>query len=184
MKIVVGLGNPGPNYKSTRHNIGFMAVNELAGRFPVEKERSKFDAVIGETKISNEAVLLVKPLTFMNLSGNAVQPLMKWYKIPTENLLIIYDDLDLPVGEVRIRTQGGPGGHKGMTSIIERLGTREIARIRIGIGRPDHQDTVSWVLGKFSCEEEQLIGPGIQKAVEAVECWANYGINRCMNTYN
>lgn len=184
MKIVVGLGNPGPNYRSTRHNVGFMVVEELARRFKVEKEKSKFDAIIGETKIGNETVLLVKPLTFMNLSGNAVQPLIRWYKLPLQDLLVIYDDLDLPVGELRIRAQGGHGGHKGMTSIMERLNTREIARMRIGIGRPENPDTINWVLGKFSSAERPLIDDAVNKTAEAVECWVINGIVRCMNTYN
>lgn len=184
MKVVVGLGNPGKEYKATRHNIGFMVVEELAKRHGVQKEQSRFDAIVGETKIGNEKVLLVKPLTYMNLSGNAVQPLIKWYKLEQEDLLVIYDDMDLSTGEVRIRPQGGHGGHKGMMSIIERLATQNINRIRIGIGRDEYRDTVSWVLGKLSTEEATLIKAAVQKAADAVECWVKKGINITMNTYN
>jgi len=184
MKIVVGLGNPGPDYKFTRHNIGFMVLEELARRFKVEKEISRFNALIGETRIGEEKVLLVKPLTFMNSSGNAVQPLVSWYKLPLQDLLIIYDDLDLPLGQLRIRAQGGHGGHRGMTSILERLNTHEIARMRIGIGRPEDGDVTNWVLGKFSSAERPLIDAALGKTAEAVECWVISGINRCMNAYN
>ena len=130
MKIIVGLGNPGREYKNTRHNVGYMVLEELARRFPVEKQDSKFDSIIGHIRVQGEKVLLVKPLTFMNLSGRAVQPLARWYKIELQDLMVVFDDMDLPLGVLRIRTSGGSGGHKGMNSIIGRLATTDFPRDR------------------------------------------------------
>lgn len=183
MKIVVGLGNPGRKYSGTRHNIGFMVVEELAKRYRVEKEESKYDAIIGDIRIGAEKVLLVKPLTYMNLSGKTVQPLVRFYKLDLNDLLVIYDDMDIETGKLRIRTNGGTGGHKGMTSITERLSSKEFPRIRGGIGRPP-DETIEWVLGKFSPNEKPLIDAMIVKAADAVEAWVKYGIDRAMNEYN
>lgn len=183
MKVIVGLGNPGRKYSDTRHNIGFRVLDEIARRSSIEKEESRFDAIIGHIRISGEKVLLVKPLTYMNLSGKAVQPLMRWFKLDLSDLIVIYDDMDLPPGTLRLRAQGGSGGHKGMASIIERLGSQEFARIRIGIGRPDNE-AIDWVLGKFSLTEQKLMEGVIGQAAAAVECWVKQGIERAMNEYN
>lgn len=183
MKVIVGLGNPGRKYSDTRHNIGFRVLDEIARRSSIEKEESRFDAIIGHIRISGEKVLLVKPLTYMNLSGKAVQPLMRWFKLDLSDLIVIYDDMDLPPGTLRLRAQGGSGGHKGMASIIERLGSQEFARIRIGIGRPDNE-AIDWVLGKFSLTEQKLMEEVIGQAAAAVECWVKQGIERAMNEYN
>ena len=183
MKVIVGLGNPGRKYSDTRHNIGFRVLEEIARRSSVEKEESRFDAIIGHIRIGGEKVFLVKPLTYMNLSGKAVQPLMRWFKLDLSDLIVIYDDMDLPPGTLRLRAQGGSGGHKGMASIIERLGSQEFARIRIGIGRPDNE-AIDWVLGKFSPTEQKLMEEVIGQAAAAVECWVKQGIERAMNEYN
>ena len=183
MKVIVGLGNPGRKYSDTRHNIGFRILEEIARRFSIEKEESRFDAIIGHIRIEGEKVLLVKPLTYMNLSGKTVQPLVRWFKLDLDDLIVIYDDMDLPPGALRLRAQGGSGGHKGMASIIERLGSREFARIRIGIGRPDNE-AIDWVLGKFSPTEQKLMEEVIGQAATAVQCWAKHGIDRAMNEYN
>lgn len=183
MKVIVGLGNPGRKYSDTRHNIGYRVLEEIAQRFSIEKEESRFDAIIGHIRIDGEKVLLVKPLTYMNLSGKTVQPLVRWFKLDLDDLIVIYDDMDLPPGALRLRAQGGSGGHKGMASIIQRLGSQEFARIRIGIGRPDNE-AINWVLGKFSPTEQKLMEETISQAAAAVECWVKQGIERAMNEYN
>lgn len=177
MKVIVGLGNPGKKYSGTRHNIGFRVLEELARRHLVDKEESRFDAIIGHIRIGDEKVLLVKPLTYMNLSGRAVQPLMRWFKLDLENLLVNYDDMDLSPGDLRLRMKGGSGGHKGMASIIASLGSQEFSRIRIGIGRPDYE-AINWVLGKFSAAEEKIMDEVISRAADAVEGWVKEGIER------
>ncbi|HZJ84503.1 MAG TPA: aminoacyl-tRNA hydrolase [Syntrophomonadaceae bacterium] len=183
MKIIVGLGNPGRKYNQTRHNLGFMVVEELARRYQVEKEESRYDAIIGHIRIDQQKILLVKPLTYMNLSGRAVQPLVRFYKLDLQELLVIYDDMDLEVGKLRVRKSGGTGGHKGITSITNSLSSQEFPRIRVGIGRPKI-DTINWVLGKFSPDEKPYIDEMVIKAADAIECWVKYGIEKAMNEYN
>ena len=183
MKLVIGLGNPGEKYANTRHNLGFQVVGELARRYPVEKQTAKYDAVIGHIRMAGEKALLVKPLTFMNLSGNAVFPIMRYYKITNKDLIVIYDDMDLPVGQIRIRETGGAGGHKGMLSIISRLGGQDFPRLRIGIDRPP-DDTIDWVLGRIRPEEQLLLGPALQRAADAVETWVKKDITAAMNEFN
>lgn len=184
MKIIVGLGNPGKEYKETRHNIGFMVLEELASRYTVEKQESRFDAIIGHVRIGTEKVLLVKPLTYMNLSGKAVQPIMHWYKLELEDLMVVYDDMDLPMGSLRIRASGGSGGHNGIASISERLASKDFARSRIGIGRPEVGEAVGWVLGKFSGDEKEQMQIVVKNAADALEKWAKMGITEAMNAYN
>lgn len=184
MKIVVGLGNPGPEYKDTRHNVGFKVLEELAARYRVERQEGKFDAIIGEIRVKGEKVLLVKPLTFMNLSGKAVEPLVNWYKLNLADLMVVYDDMDLPVGSIRIRASGGSGGHKGIKSIIERLATEDFARSRIGIGRPNERGAVDWVLGRVTGTEKESIDSMIKKTADAVETWISSGLTEAMKEYN
>jgi PTH1 family peptidyl-tRNA hydrolase len=186
MKIIVGLGNPGRKYSGTRHNIGYRVVEELARRHGVEKEESRFDAILGHLKIGAQKVILVKPLTYMNLSGKTVQPLAHWYKVDLTDLMVVCDDMDLPPGIIRLRPQGGTGGHKGLASITERLGTKGFARLRVGIGHPDHEEreVVSWVLGTFSPAEEEQMQSAVTKAADALELWTKEGIVPAMNTYN
>ncbi|MEA1962440.1 MAG: aminoacyl-tRNA hydrolase [Bacillota bacterium] len=184
MKVIVGLGNPGKEYKDTRHNIGFMVLQELGSRYMVERQDCKFDAIIGHIRIDNQKVLLVKPLTYMNLSGRAVQPLMHWYKLNLEDLIVVYDDMDLSSGMLRIRPKGGSGGHKGLKSIVERLGSNEFARMRVGIGRPDRNDSIDWVLGRLNGEEKEQMNLTIKNTADALETWVKNGIEKTMNTYN
>lgn len=184
MKIIVGLGNPGKEYKNTRHNIGYMVLEELAARYPVEKQESKFDAIIGHIRLKGEKVLLVKPLTYMNLSGRSVQPLVHWHKLDLGDLMVIYDDMDLPLGTIRIRAAGGSGGHKGIKSIMERLATSDFARTRIGIDRPADREAIDWVLGRFSGAEQEQMDQTIKEAADAVEKWISAGITEAMNAYN
>ncbi len=183
MKLVVGLGNPGPKYSETRHNLGFKVVNELAYRHQVQKEENRFDAIIGHCRIGKEKVLLLKPLTFMNLSGRAVQPALRFYKIPLDELLVIYDDMDLPLANLRMRATGGSGGHKGIASIIELLGSQDFARIRIGIDRAPFGVT-QWVLSAPLEDEKPLYQAAIFRAADAVECWVEKGLTSAMNQFN
>lgn len=184
MRLIVGLGNPGPEYKNTRHNIGFMAVEAMAARYGVDKQQSKYNAMIAHCLIGGEKALLLKPLTYMNLSGRSVQPVMQFYKLQPRELMVIYDDMDLPLGKLRIRKSGGPGGHKGMLSIIGALGTQDFPRMRVGIDRPLHHDNVNWVLSQFGSEEKACIQSTIDSTVEAVEKWIKLGIDAVMNQYN
>ncbi len=185
MKIIIGLGNPGPKYRNTRHNMGYMVVEEIARRYTIEKEECKFDSIIGHLRINGEKVLLVKPLTYMNLSGKAVQPLLSLYKPELSQLMAVYDDMDLETGRIRVRADGGSGGHKGIASINDKLGSQGFPRVRIGIGRPPEQWAIeSWVLSKTTADEQALIEAGIQKAADAVICWVKDGIVQAMNKYN
>jgi len=184
MKLVVGLGNPGSRYEKTRHNLGFRVVDVLAGRWRIEVNRQKFNAWVGEGLVAGQRTLLLKPTTFMNLSGQAVQPAVAFYKVPLEELLVISDDLDLPIGALRIRASGSSGGHRGLESVIGLLGSDGFARVRIGIGRAERTDAVSHVLGGFSPEEEAEVDAAVQRAADAVECWIADGVTAAMNRFN
>lgn len=183
MKLVVGLGNPGKRFSETRHNLGFKVVNELAARHGVQKEEHRFDAILGHCRIEAEKVLLLKPLTYMNLSGKAVYPVMRFYKIQFEDLLVVYDDMDLPTANLRIRAKGGSGGHKGLSSILESLADQDFARIRIGIGRPSFGVT-EWVLSSPPADERPEYEAAVLRAADAVECWIKAGIVEAMNRFN
>ncbi len=184
MKVVVGLGNPGIEYAATRHNIGFMVLDSFGEKRSVENWKNNFHALVGETKIDGEKVLLVKPQTFMNLSGQAVLAVMQFYKVDKEDLLVVYDDMDLPVGVVKMRQKGSCGGHNGMRDIIRLLGTEQISRLKICIGKSQYAQGKDFVLGKFSAEEDTQIDNGIEKAMDAVTCWVKHGITEAMNRYN
>lgn len=183
MKLIVGLGNPGEKYAASRHNLGFQTVERLAARYGIEREQKRFDACLASLRWSRGKVLVAKPLTYMNLSGQAVQKILHWYKIPPGDLMVVYDDMDLDPGQLRLRARGGAGGHKGMLSIIESLGSQDFARLRIGIGHPAG-NTVDWVLGALSKEDRELVDEALEKAVEALECWLERGIEAAMNEYN
>ena len=185
MKIIVGLGNPGAEYSGTRHNIGFMVVGELADRWRIDSWRQKFDALVAEYRAEAEQVLLVKPQTYMNLSGAAVGALARWYKVPPENIIVAYDDLDLPVGRLRLRLKGGSGGHRGIESLLVHLGQDSFVRVRAGSGRPPAgREVVSHVLTRFSPEEVPLMKEALTKAADAIECMLKEGINKAMNKFN
>lgn len=184
MKIVVGLGNPGQEYSATRHNIGFMAIDKLAERWAVTGWRERYQAQVAEYR-GEETVLLVKPQTFMNLSGRAIVPLAAFYKVAYEDIIVIYDDLDLPVGRLRLRLKGGSGGHRGIESLLYESGKDDFARIRIGIGRPPQGwETANYVLGRFSAEEAPVISQALGQVVDAVECIVKEGFSKAMNKFN
>ncbi|AEF93001.1 Peptidyl-tRNA hydrolase [Desulfotomaculum nigrificans CO-1-SRB] len=183
MKLIVGLGNPGPEYAKTRHNIGFMVIDALARDLGIVVEKNQHKALTGQAYLGREKLILAKPQTYMNLSGQAVVALMNWYKLQPVDLLVIYDDMDLPPGRLRIRQSGSAGGQKGMKSIIELLGTQEFTRMKVGIGRPEH-GAIDHVLGKIDDQEAALINPAIMAAVEAAKVWVLDGAPAAMNKFN
>ena len=184
MRAVFGLGNPGKRYHGTRHNVGFEVVDRLAAGADARVTRRRFAARVGEADTRAGRLLLVKPQTFMNDSGLAVQAAVAWYKLDPADILVVCDDLDLELGKIRIRRKGSSGGHKGLKSIARALGTPEYARLRIGIGRPGHQDAVDYVLDSFSAAQRRAMTDAIQVAAEAVICWAEEGVEPCMNQFN
>jgi len=186
MKLIVGLGNPGLFYASSRHNIGFQVVKGLAKSEKIVLKKEKgISALSGKGKICNEDILLVLPLTFMNLSGNAVKPILKKYKIDLDNVLVICDDLDLGFGRVKIRSLGSSAGHRGIQSLIDSLGTNKFARLRIGIGRPgEKQDTAKFVLSRFNSIEKKKFLEITSKAEDCVRIWVEKGIDSSMNIFN
>jgi len=183
-RLIVGLGNPGRKYAGNRHNVGFQCLDRLAEAWGLSFGRRKHKALLAQGQIAGLKVILAKPQTFMNLTGEAVERLARFYKVPPESILVIYDDLDLPVGRIRLRPEGGSGGHKGMKSIIEHLGTNGFLRLRVGIGRPPHGDPVDYVLNDFAPDEGLVIEEAYERAVSAVELWLAEGIVAAMNRYN
>lgn len=186
MKIFVGLGNPGAEYANTKHNVGFMLADRLAKEISAENWRNNFNALVAESFFNGEKILIVKPQTFMNLSGEAVVPVADFYKIELENLIVAHDDLDLPVGNIRLRPKGSGGGHKGVASIIQHLGgLQNFPRVRIGIGRPPEIWSVNnHVLSPFNSEDAPKIAAAIEDLVPAVLCIFREGINNAMNKFN
>lgn len=186
MKIIVGLGNPGSEYAHTRHNIGFEVIDQLAAQYHIALSRNKFNALFGKGAIGGEDVLLVKPLTYMNASGEAVGLLIRYYKLPIDDLLVIHDDLDLPVGKIRLRQKGSAGGHNGVKSLIQLLNTQNFDRIKVGIGHPEgsHQAVIHYVLNGFPGEEGVLIGAAIDRASEAAAAWVTLPFPQVMSKYN
>ncbi|ANP79383.1 aminoacyl-tRNA hydrolase [Bacillus sp. B25(2016b)] len=185
MKLIVGLGNPGREYELTRHNIGFMAIDELAKRWNISLNEQKFKGVFGAGFVNGEKVILLKPLTYMNLSGESIRLLMDYYKIDVEDFVVMYDDLDIPVGKLRLRMKGSAGGHNGVKSTISHLGTQEFQRIRMGIDRPKNgMKVVDYVLGRFTSEEIPDVNHSIEKAADACEEWLNKPFLQIMNTFN
>lgn len=184
MKIVVGLGNPGDEYANTRHNMGFKVIDSLAKLLEIEVKRRKFGARFGLGEFADKKLILLKPWRFMNHSGQAVATAMGFYKLSVGDLLVITDDMDLEPGRIRIRVKGSAGGHNGLADIIEKLGTNEFSRCRIGIGRSREEDAVDHVLDKPSKEEEPLLAEAIERARKAVLCWLEYGTEKTMNEFN
>ncbi|SHG40805.1 aminoacyl-tRNA hydrolase [Ornithinibacillus halophilus] len=186
MKCIVGLGNPGRKYAKTRHNIGFMVIDELLDRHnwgPLKKD--KFNGKHTVEFYQGEKVILLQPQTYMNLSGESIRPLIEFYNIDPEDVLIIYDELDLPSGKIRLRQKGGHGGHNGIRSVIDHLGMKEFKRIRIGVGRPTTpMPIVDYVLGTFPKSEKPLINDSIQKAADACEQWLEKPFLEVMNEFN
>jgi PTH1 family peptidyl-tRNA hydrolase len=183
--IIIGLGNPGRQYENTHHNVGFDTVDILSGKFGIKIAKLKHKALIGDGLIQGKRVLLVKPQTYMNLSGESVREVVEWYNIPLKNIIIIYDDVDLPLGRIRIRPKGSSGTHNGMKSIIYQLQSDEFPRIRIGIGKPpENWDMADYVLSRFDAEERKIIDQSISKAAEAAVEIINSGIEKAMNMYN
>ena len=184
--LVVGLGNPGAKYENTRHNVGFMTADALAGRNGEPIRRVKYNALTSEAVIGGQSVLLMKPTTFMNLSGQAVSEAARFYKIPADHVLVISDDVDLPLGKLRIRKSGSAGGHNGLKNIIQLLGTDQFPRLKIGVGGKPHPDynMADWVLGQFQGEDKKTIDAAVARAADAVECLLADGIDRAMNQYN
>lgn len=179
-KVIVGLGNPGPQYAETRHNVGFQFIDYLARKHNITFSEIRFNAHLASGTIRGQEVILAKPLTFMNLSGQAVKPLVKSLALPPHNLLVVYDDMDLPLGAIRFKPKGGAGGHRGMRSIIEALGHQDFPRLRFGIGRPIRGDPVDYVLGEFSEEEKAAIALAFEKAIDVVEGWIEKGLEEAL----
>ncbi len=183
--LVAGLGNPGREYSGNRHNVGFMVVDRLRDDLGARLGRMQSKALTGSTTYNGVKVVLAKPQTYMNLSGQAVAALLRFYKIPRERLVVIHDDLDLPFGTLRLRPGGGPGGQKGVGSIIQQLGTQDFARLRIGIGRPPgRMDPSDYVLHDFSKDEQEFLPVILKQAAEAVQAWITEGLDKAMNQFN
>lgn len=186
MYLIVGLGNPGRDYVGTRHNIGFEAADAICTKYDIKLTKEKFRAVYGDGFIGGEKVIVAKPQTYMNLSGESVRELADWYKLDDENIIVIYDDLSLPVGKLRIREKGSAGGHNGIKNIIYQLQTDVFPRIKIGIGAPQHSeyDIKDYVLGRFSKEDTEVLIKSVIRAAEAVEEIIVCGAKSAMNKFN
>lgn len=185
MKLIVGLGNPGAKYAGTRHNMGYDVLAELAKRFGDGRTRSKFQAEFMEGTIAGQKVVFLSPVTYMNLSGQAVRPCMDFFGVRLPDVLILCDDVHLPVGKIRIRTQGSAGGQKGLADCIRALGSDAVTRLRIGVGeKPASWDMADYVLSRFSKADREIIDVTVQQAADAVESWVNDGVERCMTRFN
>lgn len=184
MIIIAGLGNPGGKYDATRHNVGFHVIDTLAKDHGVQVNQKKFKSLYAEIRMGTEKVLLVKPQTYMNLSGESIGHWMRYYNLTPDQLLVVYDDMDFAPGEVRLRQKGSAGSHNGMKSIIQHLGSTDFPRLRLGIGKPLWQDAASYVLGRLTPEEIPLMLEAVKTAAQAVECFVKEGIQQAMNQYN
>jgi peptidyl-tRNA hydrolase, PTH1 family len=183
--LIIGLGNPGREYRDNRHNFGFMLIDRLAVRLNARGMKLQSKAIIMDARDADRKLILAKPQTYMNLSGQSAQGLIKFYKLPLSNVLIAHDDLDLPFGTIRMRPGGGPGGQKGIASTIEQLGTQEIPRLRLGIGRPPgRMDPAAYVLQDFSRDEMSELSSLLDRAADAALAFTNEGLNKAMNKYN
>lgn len=184
--IVVGLGNVGDAYENTRHNVGFEVVDELAERKNLPIQKLKYRALTNTAELGGEKVLLMKPVTYMNLSGEAVGEAARFYKIPPERVLVLCDDVALAPGKLRLRRGGSAGGHNGLKNLIQHLGTDQFPRVRVGVGQKPHPDydMADWVLGKFQGEDRKTMDAAVQRAADAVECCLSEGLDRAMNRFN
>ena len=184
MKLIVGLGNPGKEYHKSRHNVGFGVVDLLARRWQVALDRRRYQGQFGSGVYATEKVLLLKPRTYMNRSGGSVAEALAFYKLELSELLVVLDDMDLELSRLRLRRGGSAGGHNGLQDIIDKLGSPDFARLRLGIGAAEHNDAVAHVLGRFDAAQEQKIEEAIETAADAVECWISQGIDEAMNRFN
>ena len=185
MKIFVGLGNPTPEYAATKHNVGFMLADLIKDELSADNWHEKFNALVAEAFFNGEKILIVKPQTFMNLSGEAIAPIVNFYKIDVQNLVVAHDDMDLPLGTIRLRPKGSGGGHHGIESIIQHIGTQNFPRIRIGVGRPPQNWTVNHhVLSPFTQDDAKIISETLKNLVPATLCIFKEGINNAMNKFN
>lgn len=185
MYLIVGLGNPEPEYSNTRHNMGFDVINKIAEKCDIELSRNHFKAIYGSGIINGEKVVLIKPQTYMNLSGESVKKYVDFYKVPLENVIVVYDDMDTDIATIRIRAKGGAGSHNGMKSMIKELGSESFPRIRVGIGRPQNEfDRIDYVIGKIPDNEYVKLQEGQEKAVNAIMYYMKNGINNTMNQFN
>ncbi len=186
MYLVAGLGNPDKKYEGTRHNIGFETIDLLVHNLGIKLNKIKHKAVLGDCSICGEKVIIAKPQTYMNLSGESIRDIVNFYKIPVENVIIVCDDINLETGRIRIRPKGSDGGHNGLKSIIYQLNSDEFVRIRMGVGAPKNEnyDLADYVLGKFSKQEIEILTPTANKAVDAIECIIKSGVSQAMNLYN
>ncbi len=183
--LIVGLGNPGTKYNNTRHNVGFDTIDYLSNKLNVKLSRIGFKGVYGEAELDGVRTILLKPQTYMNLSGESVRDAASWFKIPMEKILVIYDDIDLEPGKIRVRPKGSSGTHNGMKSIIYQLQSDSFPRVRIGIGRaPERWDLADYVLSRFSKEDREIIDQSIEKAADAVLTIVRSGVEKAMNSYN
>ena len=184
--LLVCLGNPGKQYENTRHNIGFMTADALEKRYDVKINKLRYRALSGEVRIGGQRVLVIKPQTYMNLSGEAVKLAGGFYKIPPDHVLVISDDVSLPLGKLRIRAGGSAGGHNGLKNIIAHLGTDQFPRIKVGVGAPAHPDheMVDWVIGSFTPQERKVVNEAVEKALDAVECLIEKGVGEAQNRFN
>ena len=185
MYIIVGLGNPGKQYEDTRHNVGFNAIDILAEEYGISVTKMKHKALIGEGRVGTEKVVLVKPVTYMNLSGESLAEIYNFYKVDTSNIVVIYDDIDLDVGKIRIRKKGSGGTHNGMRSIVKCLGTTDFPRVRVGVSKPEPgRDLANFVLSKFAPDEVADLKEGLEKSVLAIDSIIRENIDLAMNKYN
>ncbi len=185
MKVIAGLGNPGKKYTGTRHNIGFDVAEACARRAGAADWRKRFDSQCCEMRIGNEAVLLVCPQTFMNLSGNAIRLVLGFYRVTPADLLVVCDDMNLPTGKLRLRAEGSAGGQKGLQNTIEQIGTPQFSRLRFGVGRPpDYMDPSDYVLGRFRNDEQDNVESAVGRAVDATWLWVEQGVTAAMNRVN
>ncbi len=186
MLAIVGLGNPGEKYEHTRHNVGYDVISIIAAKLDTPIKKLKFQGTIGETIYKGQKLALIKPQTYMNLSGLTVQEAMNWYKLEPRDVLLLVDDIDLPFGQVRVRAKGGPGTHNGLRHIVQCTGSGDFPRVRAGMGAPPPEwDLADWVLSKFQTEEERKIAfDAYMTAADAALCWAEHGIDAAMNRFN
>jgi peptidyl-tRNA hydrolase, PTH1 family len=184
IKMVVGLGNPGKEYVDTRHNIGFRVIDSLAEALKIDVRKKRFSAYLGSGEFADKKLILLKPMRFMNCSGQVVATATGFYKLVLSNLLVVTDDMALPPGRIRVRMKGSAGGHNGLADVIEKLGTENISRLRIGIGQSDEEMAYDYVLSKPTKAERPLLDEAITKARDVVLCWVEYGIKATMNEFN